>query len=287
MNGLQYIRVRCNLSLSELAEQLGVTRQAVSAWENGKKEIPEQRRKELADFLGVSESLLGDLTDEDKVLLLEKAMFRHDINGKEKYSYKPNNNNSNATLCFIGELEESFDKSFIKAKQRKANLLKKIDGMIDGGKASCLVARTSMIDGGCDTFEIMTTLLDQVPLQERFIKVPFRLEMQNVFEAMLIAYAGKNQNEVKNSIESSGMSEYEDYDFIEQLVELFQRHWSDKKLAYEEMYGPEARKKAQKWYKGVKQEQEKMSQEERIRKAETDYRESQHNGDGVAFVQTT
>lgn len=37
MNGLRWFRVRCNLSTSELADQLGVTRQAVCSWESGKK----------------------------------------------------------------------------------------------------------------------------------------------------------------------------------------------------------------------------------------------------------
>lgn len=51
MNGLRYIRKQCNFSLSQLAERLEVSRQIISAWENGKKEIPEMRKKQLADFL--------------------------------------------------------------------------------------------------------------------------------------------------------------------------------------------------------------------------------------------
>ena len=43
MNGLKYIRTRCNLSLNELADAIGVTRQALSSWEVGKKPIPSQR----------------------------------------------------------------------------------------------------------------------------------------------------------------------------------------------------------------------------------------------------
>ena len=48
MNGLRYIRKQCNFSLSQLAERLEVSRQIISAWENGKKEIPEMRKKQLA-----------------------------------------------------------------------------------------------------------------------------------------------------------------------------------------------------------------------------------------------
>ena len=53
MNGLRYIRKQCNFSLSQLAERLEVSRQIISAWENGKKEIPEMRKKQLADFFGI------------------------------------------------------------------------------------------------------------------------------------------------------------------------------------------------------------------------------------------
>ena len=34
MNGLRWLRIRCNLSTSELADQLGVTRQA-GEWQEG------------------------------------------------------------------------------------------------------------------------------------------------------------------------------------------------------------------------------------------------------------
>ena len=39
MNGLRFIRTQCNLSLNDIATVLGVSRQMVSSWENGKKEI--------------------------------------------------------------------------------------------------------------------------------------------------------------------------------------------------------------------------------------------------------
>ena len=60
MNGLKYIRTRCNLSLSELADMIGVSRQALSSWENGRKDIPEQRVEQLAEFFGVNREFLGE-----------------------------------------------------------------------------------------------------------------------------------------------------------------------------------------------------------------------------------
>ena len=64
MNGLRYIRNKCNLSLSELASKLGVTRQMISAWENGRKPIPSGRLKELSQIFGIEEELLGDISEE-------------------------------------------------------------------------------------------------------------------------------------------------------------------------------------------------------------------------------
>lgn len=278
MNGLQYIRIRCNLSLSELAEQMGVTRQAVSSWENGKKDIPKQRKKDLATYFGIDEKYIGQISEEDKEVLLDKAMFRLDIDGKEKYTYKPDPLKPDAPICFLGEMSETLDESFNKAKQRKKELIDEIDSLIDGGKASCLVEHIGEINRGCKTFEIMTTLLKQVPLQGRFMQVPFRLEMQNVFDAMLIAYAGKDKDELREYLKQDGINEYQDYEFIMQLADIISIHWNQKKEMYDEMYGPKARKSAHEWFKKVKEENEKLSREDQIARVEEDYKKSSAKG---------
>ncbi len=77
MNGLRYIRKQCNFSLSQLAERLEVSRQIISAWENGKKEIPEMRKKQLADFFGIDKCFFDEISEEQKRILLDKAMFRY------------------------------------------------------------------------------------------------------------------------------------------------------------------------------------------------------------------
>ena len=63
MNGLKYIRTQCNFSLSELAERLDVSRQIISAWENGKKEIPEARKEQLAEFFGIDKCFFDEITE--------------------------------------------------------------------------------------------------------------------------------------------------------------------------------------------------------------------------------
>lgn len=53
MNGLKFIRTQCNLSLNNVAQALNVSRQIISAWENGKKDIPNERKEQLSDYFGI------------------------------------------------------------------------------------------------------------------------------------------------------------------------------------------------------------------------------------------
>lgn len=103
MNGLRYIRTRCNLSLNELADFIGVTRQALSSWENGRKDIPENRKEQLADFFGIDKAYLGEISEEEKKYLIEKAMFRYKDNGKETYRYKPHEGLTESERIFFFE----------------------------------------------------------------------------------------------------------------------------------------------------------------------------------------
>lgn len=45
-----------------MAERLYVSRQIISAWENGKKEIPEARKVQLAEFFGIDKSFFDEIT---------------------------------------------------------------------------------------------------------------------------------------------------------------------------------------------------------------------------------
>ena len=49
---LYYIRTRCNYSQGMVARELDVSRQMLSAWENGTKTIPKARKEELAMLFG-------------------------------------------------------------------------------------------------------------------------------------------------------------------------------------------------------------------------------------------
>ena len=74
MNGLKFIRTRCNISLNELADILDVSRQQVSAWENGVKPISQKRLNQLSKYFGVDEKYFLDISEDDKVYCFQSSI---------------------------------------------------------------------------------------------------------------------------------------------------------------------------------------------------------------------
>ena len=79
MSGLMYIRKLLEISNSELARKLNVSRQAVLSWEQGKKPIPNKRLKELSSYFGIPEKYFQFISDEqerDIIRLVENYKLR-------------------------------------------------------------------------------------------------------------------------------------------------------------------------------------------------------------------
>ena len=91
MNGLSFIRRRCNLSQGQLAEKLGVTRQAINLWENRREPLPEARREQLSQFFGLEPELFDEITQEQKDNLLHLPCFMYrDDDGHDYYLFREN-----------------------------------------------------------------------------------------------------------------------------------------------------------------------------------------------------
>ena len=58
-------------------------------WENGKKEIPYKRKQQLSQFFGIEEGFFGEITEEEKQVLLDKAMFSYKSGTENAYRYIP------------------------------------------------------------------------------------------------------------------------------------------------------------------------------------------------------
>ncbi len=89
MNGFKYIREKVmKMSLNELAEALGLSKQAVYSWEIGRKKIPEKRLKQLVDISGIPEKyfVIQEVTEKDELIIeqhrlnkvLDESVIRYD-----------------------------------------------------------------------------------------------------------------------------------------------------------------------------------------------------------------
>lgn len=91
MNGLSFIRRRCNLSQGQLAEKLGVTRQAINLWENRREPLPEARKEQLSRFFGLELELFDEITQEQENALLHRACFMYrDDDGHDYFLFREN-----------------------------------------------------------------------------------------------------------------------------------------------------------------------------------------------------
>lgn len=237
MNGLRYIRTRCNMSINELAEAIGVSRQAISSWENEKKEIPKQRLGQLEDFFGIDSTCFGSLDEEKKLYVTNKAMFRYDENGKQTYRFKPQDGITNLSMvdiCFIPEKPYSVDEEYANAQKRKQETLAKIDEIIEWTKdAGSVESKISCINRGCNVYSMTSQLLEFVKEQKSIERIPLLNEMKSVWKAMMVAYEILD----KESIELLDKSEYnygEDGEWTLELAEQIKLHWEEKIISQRE-----------------------------------------------------
>lgn len=128
MNGLKFIRTRCSISLSELADVLGISRQQVSAWENGIKPISEKRLSQLSEYFGIDEKFFLEISEDDRAFLLSKGLYlRQDCN-KEAYCFiKQGEVEEDAKYRPFSypDFEESLDEQMTKAKKKKTRVASK------------------------------------------------------------------------------------------------------------------------------------------------------------------
>lgn len=156
MNGLCFIRKRCNFSLSELACEIGVSRQAISSWENGKKAIPQKRKEQLSRLFGIEERFLEEITEEDMSVLLQMALYRCGTGNKEKYSFKEKGKD-----YYYPDMPITLDEQLVNAKKRKTLLMERISASIDTVKENVgLYIYINNINRMCEFYESLCDLLE-------------------------------------------------------------------------------------------------------------------------------
>ena len=233
MNGLTYIRKRCNISLNELADILGISRQAISSWENGRKKIPPERKEQLAQFFGIDKKYFDEITDEDKIELLKKGMYRWDGLEKESYLFRGSSadipESNKRALWFPKESSTSLDEDYLSAKTQKSVLVNKISDSIDGptkGRRAILDS-IAAINRGCAVYGGVYELFEGMNSQKILLKIPYLKVVLSTIQASMISLLGQT-----NSYLLENMLDEDDNRLIEQLSEVINDFW---KMKTEEM----------------------------------------------------
>ena len=140
MNGLTYIRLRCNLSQTFLSQKLGVTRQAINLWESRTAPPPAKRLKQLTEFLGIDAKYFGEITEEQCREIDAIPAYRHEEDGRTYFCYV-----AHPEFCRDPDMKRflvppdsdvsapliSFDERYQIVRQEMRELLEAIDGLTE------------------------------------------------------------------------------------------------------------------------------------------------------------
>ncbi len=197
MNGLRFIRTKCNYSLSELADEIGVTRQMVSAWENGRKEIPEKRRRELSVFFRIDERFLGEISEDDKEELMHTPMYRFSRHGRQKLSY---GTDGSGDTIDIDDSLESLDGKLAGLKKKEAGLLKELADQLHVQKNDSIIDAMKCEERNCD---MLTYMVEILRIMNEGMKHEQQLSLYGIkdyLDALMIAYGKKTLEEVEKEV---------------------------------------------------------------------------------------
>lgn len=233
MNGLTYIRRQCNISIAELADILGVSRQAISSWENGRKELPDKRKTQLAEFFGIDEKYFGDISDEEKTELLKKAMFRWDGFKKEALLYRRSGSDSAVRgyeeVVFSKDRSVSLDEEYTSAKKRRTDLQKAIAVSIDGSDMPNMTIQghIHVINRSCALFGTAYELAEGMKQQKTVLKMQYYFEVMNVLKALRVSMLGEAMADSPQVFYDE-----DDTEWIEGIAKEIADHWEKKKDKY-------------------------------------------------------
>lgn len=279
MNGLKYIRIRCNLSTKELAEIIGINEQVLNEWENGG-EILGNHTEQLAHFFGIGEKYFGEISDLDKKYILEKAMFRCEDLDKECYCFNPPKGTINlktVPIYFWDDRNQSLDEEYLLAQKRKQKLLNEIRTIIDWTTSTDDIdSKITCINRECGMYEMINQLMNFRREMKVPMKVPFYYELINVWKAMLMAY-GLIDEECISYLEREKSFCGEDGEWIIELSQCIRAHW-DKEHAAQEEHQREVRQRLlEKHTIGNRTNFSELGLEEQIAYAENCHRENRCN----------
>ncbi len=175
VSGLKTVRIQCNYTIMDIANKLGVSKQTISAWETGKKPIPEARKEELAGIFGLDKSFFEDIPEDKVMELISRARFRKIEKGNEFYTYNPDEGNDPSRIGYqmmyyedIRDMTLTEELAHKKDEQRQ--LEAKIHDTFSGKKEYNIRDQMLFIDRGITLYsrfvDLINLFYDQSPLDK-------------------------------------------------------------------------------------------------------------------------
>lgn len=233
MNGLKFIRIQCNLSRSSIAKKIGVSRQLIGAWENGKKNIPEKRKEQLAKYFGIDKKYFESIDEKDKEKLIYMQMYRWNKNGEEFFLFRQNKESKDLYKgeChfYMLERKQLISDEVKKLKQVQRNMVNKINNQISGEPDYKLFDQKNSINRGMSYYKYCTEAYKAIYEQPSIEKMCYFYRALEVTKALTVAFG----MEVSPFLDTSMYDKYNkegdytyrmDENFINECSELIINH---------------------------------------------------------------
>lgn len=182
MNGLKYIRERCNFSLGELSTELGISRQVLSRWENGNQPIPPARKQQLSSFFGVDASFFGEISEKQIAILVKKALWK---TPQEKYTYVPSGDRQ---AYFFPTDYTPVDVQLRAAEQKCKAIVEDVESAVRGTIGESLLDKIVAINRGEATFRRVLTVFEYCFEQKSVEKMLYWNTLLDALTAIELAF---------------------------------------------------------------------------------------------------
>ena len=237
MNGLRFIRTQCNLSLNDIATVLGVSRQMVSSWENGKKEISRERAAQLSEYFGIDKKYFGEIEEHQKEEILQTTMYRWYKQNEEYFLFRPckesRERENGRSYTVRVERAESLSDEWKEKKRLQKEIIQQIHEQISGSPKYNLQDQILAVNRGKKYYEYCLNnykaIFEKSPTQ----KMCYYYRALEVLKALGIALGiEENPEQVEFPDYVPDVFPADDYTyridqaFVRECAELIQKHFA-------------------------------------------------------------
>ncbi len=235
MNGIKCIRERCNVSMSELADRIGVTRQTISLWEKGTRKPSPARRKALRQFFGLPEYYFGEIVEKDLEVIDSMKIYRHKTETSEFYTFAPFGDEEPEPYLTLQFLKGWNDAKYAETVQRFKKLISSIEeSAYEDNEEALLADRISKMARACTNLEKYMEVLSLIEKTKAergtYLKVPMRVEIWSILDAMMLGLGLYSAEEIYQKYPYEFESEFVhvDKDYLQELAGHIREHWNKK-----------------------------------------------------------